>query len=291
MKFRATAVAALAVSMGLGLAHAARAESNIDPAPGVELNVNGDTPITIRAPGHDYVPGLKELYSGWLYRDESTRAMQEDDFANPAMPFVDAGLEAWSTPTGSVGKSCADCHGAIEEGMKGVRAAMPKVNEKGDLWLLEDYVNNCLTTRMGEAEAWNIDKDPMKNMVAAISMQSRGMPVNVAIDGPAASFWKQGEEMYYTRYGLLQLSCASCHELNNNNMIRGDHLSQGQINAFPVYRLKTAGLVSIQNRFFGCVRDTRAESFGKGSPEFHALELYVASRGNGLSVEGVGIRP
>jgi sulfur-oxidizing protein SoxA len=38
------------------------------------------------------------------------------------------------------------------------------------------------------------------------------------------------------------------------------------------------------------VRDTRAETFSPGGPEFVALELYVASRGNGLSVEGPSVR-
>jgi sulfur-oxidizing protein SoxA len=88
----------------------------------------------------------------------------------------------------------------------------------------------------------------------------------------------------------LELSCANCHEDNYGNYIRSDHLSQGHTNGFPVYRLKDAGLVSSQSRFVGCVRDTRAETFAAGSDEFNALELYVASRGNGLAVEGVSVR-
>jgi sulfur-oxidizing protein SoxA len=86
------------------------------------------------------------------------------------------------------------------------------------------------------------------------------------------------------------MSCANCHEDNYGNYIRADHLSQGQVNGFPVYRLKDAGILSAQQRFVGCVRDTRAETFKAGSDEFKALELYVASRGNGLSVEGVSVR-
>ena len=73
-------------------------------------------------------------------------------------------------------------------------------------------------------------------------------------------------------------------------MIRADHLSQGQINGFPVYRLKNTKLNTVHNRFKGCVRDTMAHTFASGSPEFVALELYVASRGNGLSVEGPSVR-
>ena len=130
----------------------------------------------------------------------------------------------------------------------------------------------------------------MANIEALISVQSRGMPVDVAIDGPARETWERGRELYYTRTGQLELSCANCHEDNYGNMIRADHLSQGQINGFPVYRLKNAKLNTVHARFKGCVRDTRAETYSPGSPEFVALELYVASRGNGLSVEGPSVR-
>jgi sulfur-oxidizing protein SoxA len=140
------------------------------------------------------------------------------------------------------------------------------------------------------AEPYKYTGSQMTAMEALISVQSRGMPVNVAIDGPAQSTWEQGKEMYYTRYGQLELSCANCHEDNYGNMIRADHLSQGQINGFPVYRLKNTKLNSAHARFKGCVRDTRAETFSPGSPEFVALELYVASRGNGLSVEAPSVR-
>jgi sulfur-oxidizing protein SoxA len=57
-----------------------------------------------------------------------------------------------------------------------------------------------------------------------------------------------------------------------------------------VYRLKNAKLTTAHGRFKGCVRDTRAETYAPGSDEFIALELYVASRGNGLSVEGPSVR-
>ncbi len=96
--------------------------------------------------------------------------------------------------------------------------------------------------------------------------------------------------MFYTRTCHLEQACANCHEDHYGDMIRADHLSQGQINGFPTYRLKNTKLNSIHARFKGCVRDTRAETYKPGSPEFVALELYVASRGNGLSVEGPSVR-
>jgi sulfur-oxidizing protein SoxA len=43
--------------------------------------------------------------------------------------------------------------------------------------------------------------------------------------------WEQGREIYYTRFGQLELSCANCHEQNYGNNIRADHLSQGRSTA------------------------------------------------------------
>lgn len=283
LRTRATTIAAAVLACGMGPAMADPVEA--------ELIVNEELTITTKAAPAAHLDGaLSEVYSGWLFREDETRAMQMDDFDNPMFVYAEQGMDAWSTPEGTEGKSCMDCHGAIEEGMKGVRAAMPKVNAAGELWSLENFINDCRTTRMG-AEAWKWNADEMKNMTTAVSLQSRGMPVAVAIDGPAAEFWQRGKDMYYTRFGQLELSCANCHEDNYGNYIRADHLSQGQTNGFPLYRLKDAAVVSIHQRFVGCVRDTRAETFAAGSQEFRELELYVASRGLGLDVEGAGVRP
>jgi len=279
----ALATACVAALTGVALA---------DPDLTAELVIDGELHLVTRAPSDDVItPNLPERYSGFLFRDPATRDMQMDDFENPAMLAVEEGEGLWSTVEGTAGQSCQDCHGDAADSMAGVRASMPHVNGDGVLWSMENYVNNCRTTRMGAAEPWGWNSGQMRAMTSYISMQSRGMPVNVAIDGAAAPYWEQGREMYYTRFGQLELSCANCHEDSAGLMIRADHLSQGQISGFPTYRLKDQRVVSIHNRFVGCIRDTRAETFAMGSPEFIALELYVASRGNGLAVEGVSVRP
>ena len=253
-----------------------------------ELVIEGEPMVTKVDPpaGHP----LPVVMSGWRFRTDETQALETDDFDNPSFTYVEAARELWSKVDGTAGKSCETCHGAVEESMKGVRASMPKWNEEAkDLWSLENYVNDCRVNRMG-AEAWKWDKEPLNGMVALIGLESRGMPVNVAIDGPAAEWFEKGKDIYYTRYGQLELACASCHEDHWGDMIRADHLSQGQINGFPTYRLKNSKLNSIHGRFKGCVRDTRAETFKPGSAELRALELYVAWRGTGLSVETPAVR-
>ncbi|WP_420567944.1 sulfur oxidation c-type cytochrome SoxA [Thalassovita sp.] len=277
-----TAVAALAMAMPA----MAFADADDD-----KLVVNGELELVTKtaAPAH-LSDALDEVMSGWHFRSDNTQVMQADDFDNPGMLAVEAAMDDWNAVEGSEGKSCASCHGDAEDSMKGVRAVYPKWNDGAEeVRTLEMQINDCRENRMG-AEKLKYTAGKLTNMVALISLQSRGMPVNVAIDGPAESTWEQGKELYYTRTGQLELSCANCHEDNYGNMIRADHLSQGQINGFPAYRLKNAKLNSVHARFKGCVRDTRAETYSPGSAEFVALELYVASRGNGLSVEGPSVR-
>ncbi len=272
------AAAAAAISSGWAMA---------DPDDD-ELVINGEIEIVTEAPAPEHVENLDTIYSGWRFRTDETQALEMDDFDNPAMVLVDKAVDAYGMPDGTEAKSCASCHDDVET-FTGLATALPKVGEDGKLHTIEDLINTCRTERMG-AEPWKWSGEPMQTMAALIVSQSRGLPVNVSFDGPARSFWEQGKEMYYTRYGQLELSCANCHEDSFGLMIRADHLSQGQTNDFPVYRLKQAKLISKHNRFKGCIRDTRAETFAEGSDEFRALELYVATRGNGLSIEGPGVR-
>lgn len=255
-----------------------------------ELIVNGDLELVTKtaAPAH-LSDSLDEILSGWRFRSDGTQAMQLDDFDNPGMLGAEEGLFQFETTMGSDGKACSDCHNGPES-LSTVRATYPKWNEDaGEVRTIQMQINDCLTTQMG-AEPEKYDSTKMLNFEAMLAVVARGTPINVAIDGPAQSTWEQGKEIYYTRFGQLELSCANCHEDNYGTMIRADHLSQGQINGFPTYRLKNTKLNGSHSRFKGCIRDTRAETFNPGSPAFIALELYVASRGNGLSVEGPSVR-
>jgi len=251
-----------------------------------ELVIDGETLVTeTAAPAH--LEDFDTIYSGWRFRSRETQALETDDFDNPAFVFVDQGLDLWEEVDGSAGKACASCHDDVED-FAGLRTQLPRVQD-GELVAMEDLVNGCRTERMG-AEPWKWSGGKMTAMTALIGLQSRGMPVGVKIDGEAAPFWEKGKELYYTRVGQLDMACSNCHENNYGVMIRADHLSQGQINGFPTYRLKNAKLNSIHARFKGCMKNIRAEPFKEGGDEFKALELYLASRGQGLSVETPSVR-
>ena len=284
MSYKKTLISTFAFAAVVGFGASAWAGPDED-----NLVVNGEIEMVTEAAAPDHMEYVDTIYSGWRFRSDETQAVQADDFDNPAMIFVEGAMEVWETAEGSEGKSCSSCHNDVES-LRGVRAEYPKWNETAaEVRTLEHQINDCRENQMG-AETWKYTGGDMAAMVGLISMVSRGMPMNVAIDGPAQSTWEMGKELYYTRFGQLELSCANCHEDNYGNMIRADHLSQGQINGFPTYRLKNTKLNSVHARFKGCVRDTRAHTFKPGGPEFIALELYVASRGNGLSVEGPSVR-
>ncbi len=251
-----------------------------------KLAIEGEPMVTtVAAPAH--MENVDTIYSGWHFRSRETQALEMDDFDNPAMVFVDQGIDLWETVDGSAGKACSSCHENVED-FAGLRTKLPRV-EDGKLVAMEDLVNTCRTERMG-AEAWKWSGGQMTAVTALIGLQSRGMAVDVAIDGEAAPFWEKGKELYYTRVGQLQMACSNCHEDNYGVMIRADHLSQGQINGFPTYRLKNAKLNSVHGRFKGCMKNIRAVPFKEGGDEFKALELYLASRGAGLSVETPSVR-
>jgi sulfur-oxidizing protein SoxA len=234
---------------------------------------------------------LDEVISGWHYRTEETRALEADSFQNPGMLYVERGEEIWNMVDGAAGKSCASCHGDDGEFLKGLGANYPKWDEANNRPInIELQINACREANM-EAKPYKFDAADQKALTTYIKHQSLGMPVEVDLtQGEMKSWWDKGEELYYTRTGQLNLSCATCHEDYNGNYIRADHLSQGNVNGFPTYRLKQSSMVSLHNRFRGCIRDTRAEFPAAFSDDLMALEVYVTWRGSGLSVETPAVR-
>jgi len=234
----------------------------------------------------DYIFGAR--YSGYVINTPETRIMQDDDFENPGFMWVERGLELWGEVEGTAGKSCSSCHTENPEFLKGVATQYPKV-KGSNLMTLEHQLNLCRRGAM-KAPEWEWESDEMLGMSALVRLQSRGMPIDVKIDGEAARFYKQGEKFFNQRRGALDLACYHCHELNHGKKIRSDLLSMGMPNGFPTYRLKWQKLGSLHRRFRGCNESIRSEPYEAGSPVYTALELYVTSRANGLPIETPAVR-
>ncbi|MBF0246531.1 MAG: sulfur oxidation c-type cytochrome SoxA [Alphaproteobacteria bacterium] len=243
----------------------------------------------------------KEVWSGYSTATPETRAMQDDDFANPYMPYVDAAAELWDTPAGEAKKSCADCHGAPDDAkggsmgipMKGVGAKYPAYDPESHGPInVELRIQKCQTDHQ-KAKPFKYESDELLGMTGLVVMQSRGMKRETKAaeqSDPLYPAWLQGKAFYYQRRGQLDLACKHCHEDNAAILVRAELLSQGQSNGFPTYRLKWQKPGSLHRRFRGCNNNIRSEPYAFGSDEYLALETYLAWRGRGLPIEGPSVR-
>lgn len=229
-----------------------------------------------------------EPLSGYEFAGPETRAMQDDDFANPGSFWLEHGKVLWRTPEGEAGKSCSSCHDAVD--MRGVATTYPKVDsETGTLMNLEMRVNACRQRHM-QAPALDLEAEPILSLTLFVRRRSQGMPMQVAKGEGVAAFLERGRALYLQRRGQMNLACSQCHDERPGLFLRGEKLSQGQINGFPAYLLRWGAVGSAHRRFQLCDEQALAEPLAIGSPEYLALELYVAVRGNGLPVEAPAVR-
>jgi sulfur-oxidizing protein SoxA len=203
-----------------------------------------------------------EKRSGYTFAKPETRAIQDDEFENPAFLWVDYGEELWDTVDGTEGKACASCHESASQSMAAVGTSYPVfAPELGKPINVEQRINQCRTERMG-AEPWKWESRELLAMTIYVKNQSQGEPVN----------------------------CSNCHVDFAGGQLRANILTQGQPNGFPTYRLKWQKVGSLHRRFRGCNKQVRAKPYANGSDEYVNLELFLTHRANGLPVETPSVR-
>ncbi len=212
------------------------------------------------------------------------RAQQDDPSRHPGWLWVEEGEALWQRGD----RSCQSCHGGIDS-MAGVATRYPAVAADGALLNLEARIERCRTQQQGEAP-FGYESDPLLSLTAAIAQRSRGLPMSVATDGPAAPFVEQGRRFYETRQGQLNLACGQCHDDNAGRRLRGDVISNGLGTGYPAYRLDWNTVGSLHRRLRACSLGVRATQLPLGSPEYLSLELFLAARAAGLPVEAPGLR-
>ena len=233
---------------------------------------------------------LSALRSGITFAGADVRAMQADEVATPGLLWVERGEKLWNAAAGTSGKSCASCHGAAPSSMHGVAAHYPKFDaDAGAVLDLDARIADCRTRRQ-QAPALARESDDLLALTAYVAYQSRGVPLAVAIDGPARSAFERGREFYAQRHGQMNLGCTHCHDQSWGKRLLGETISQGHGTGFPAYRLEWQGLGSLQRRLRACLFGIRAEMPPPGAPELTARELYLAWREQGLLIEAPGVR-
>ncbi|PYO50518.1 MAG: sulfur oxidation c-type cytochrome SoxA [Candidatus Rokuibacteriota bacterium] len=232
-----------------------------------------------------------ERRSGYDFMSRETRAMQDDDTANPGMLWVLEGGTLWEKKTGAAGRACADCHGDPRASMKGVAARYPAFDAgKGRPVGLEQRINVCRTDRQ-EAPALAYESRELLALTALVARQSRGLPIDIAIAGRMRPFLAAGRATFHRRQGQLNLACAQCHDDNWGRQLAGNVIPQAHPTGYPLYRLEWQSLGSLQRRLRNCLVGIRAAPYDYGAQELVDLELYLMWRARGMTMDAPAVRP
>ena len=229
------------------------------------------------------------LKSGLEFSGAEVRALQGDEFANPAMLWAARGAALWDQPAGAGQRSCAGCHGEVAA-MKGAATRYPQIDRaSAQLINLEGRIQQCRERRQ-QAAPLRYESEELLALTALVRMQSRGMPSAVEIDLQNRRHFERGRALFYRRLGQVDLSCANCHQDNWGKKLGPETISQGHGTAYPIYRLEWQTMGSLHRRFRSCLSGVRAEMLSYGAPEYLDLELYLAWRSGDLPIETPGVR-
>ncbi len=249
-------------------------------------------PVLVSSQAADSPPGIRpeDRRSGYSFLSRDTQAMQDDDLMNPGMLWVREGEALWNRRAGAAAKSCSSCHEDAAHSMKGLAARYPAFDSRaGRVVDLEQRINLCRVERQ-QAPPLAYESGDLLALTAYVAHQSRGMPIRIAVDGPARPFFEAGRALFATRQGQFNLACSQCHDEHWNDRLRGLPISQGHGNAYPAYRLEWQALGSLQRRLRNCNIAVRAEPYPYGAQEYVNLELFLAWRAQGLPIESPGVR-
>ena len=136
--------------------------------------------------------------SGYIFMSRETQAMQDDEVTGPAALWL---LDGEALFKGN----CAGCH--AQGSMKGVAARYPALH-KGRLVNLEQRINACRVEQQ-KAPAFAYESRELLALASYIGRESRGLPIQAAVEKKTRRYVDKGRETFYRRQGQLNLACTS----------------------------------------------------------------------------------
>jgi len=230
-------------------------------------------------------------YANGIYAIDSDSREQwlEIEIFPPYEFAVEQGQELWEEVFAD-GKTYADC---FAQPLAEIRPLYPRFdNNRDTVVTLETAINYCRA--MHNEPEFDYAKPEITAITAYLAFEARGnkLDIRVGEDPRALAAYEAGKQFYYTKRGQLNFACVDCHGISSGLYARADRLSAslGHPTHFPVYRSKFGRMLSIHERFSGCVFDVRAKPFALQSEEFRNLEYFLNYMSNGFEVNGPGAR-
>ena len=227
--------------------------------------------------------------------------LQSANAMNPIGLWIDEGKRKWE-------KDCTSCH-ALEKVVKAV-PDFPKLDASRKLINLEDQISICrqrveattnanansIATTTASTQSFTNDDNPTLELSTFLNDAARQLAINIT--PPAnplhAIIWKKnladGERLFKTRLGHMNLSCQQCHDGKVGASMRAQKITAGHPTGFPAYRISWQGLGSIERRIRACYSGVQAQVPAPQDMRLRQLELYLKTRAQGLQLEGPSIR-
>ena len=234
--------------------------------------------------------------SGFVYLSPQLQVLQNDPQRNPAVLWQERGQALWQG-------QCMACHGQINQ-MQRSAASFPRLSADGKkIHNLEDQIAVCALRRAAQAApnaqaktAVGLEEDIL-SLSAALHLVAKDQPIAVSNTGLTAdqsAQWqerlKNGQLLYETRVGKMNLACMHCHDQKVGAQMRADTISQGHPTGFPIYRMSWQTMGTLERRLRACYSGVQAPLPELGSAQLRDLELFMKVRANGMPLDGPSIR-
>jgi sulfur-oxidizing protein SoxA len=212
--------------------------------------------------------------SGTHFLSAQLQALQNDADKNPVQLWIGRGQLLWQS-------NCTSCHQEIVN-MAAKVASFPKLNRDKTLVNLEDAIDNHTGIQTSSEDVLALS--------AALHQAAKGELIHVQ---PIEPHYSRGQQLWSTRIGRINLSCAHCHDITHGRVgtnMKAEVISQAQPTGFPIYRMSWQSLGTLERRLRACYSGVQAPLPSAGSPELRDLELFLKVRANGMVIDGPSVR-